>query len=43
MWKLTITQERESKYTEGTLPEKLIVFSEDLANLISLPLILMSR
>jgi len=36
MWKLTITQERESKYTEGTLPEKLIVFSEDLSELTML-------
>lgn len=36
MWKLTIEQKRKSEYVEGTIPERLIVFSEELCELTML-------
>lgn len=36
MWKLTVEQNRPSKYTEGTLPERLEVMSNELSELTML-------
>jgi hypothetical protein len=36
MWKLTIEQKRQSEFVEGTIPERLVVFSEELSELTML-------
>ena len=36
MWKLTVEQKRKSEFVEGTIPERLVVFSEELSELTML-------